>query len=164
VHRHTEKCVWCDLEGGFTIPHLLRDCHHGETHLRLTLLDVQNDLANAGVEYTAHCDAPHYRQLWYLFMCGFNVPHAFVGLRLDKTTHLARSSCTAHSAAMKPTLSHYRKAMKTTGKFVFAVVDDHGLAATTRSCRTTRATAKDKTNSERTTIHRFNREAVLLST
>jgi hypothetical protein len=158
-YRHIGKCVWCGELGGFTVPHLLRDCVHWETERRLTWLDVQNDLATAGVACTADCDSPQNRQLWYLFTCGASVPNSFVRLGLDAPTHFARGTRAGQSAAMRPTLPHYRKALKTLGKFVLAVT---GSTTVLLQQPDYVLPPPPEQRSKRTTINHFTREAMWL--
>lgn len=160
-YRHTEVCVWCGLQGGFTVPHLVRDCPHWETERRLTLLDIQNDLGKAGVKYTADCDSPCNRQLWYRFLCGASVPNSFVNLHLDAATHFARGSRAAQSAAMKPTLTHYRHAMRTAGKFMLVLVGATTLKLQQPDCA---PPPQPQQRSKRLTINHFGRENIWLST
>ena len=121
-HYHVSICPHCYLDGGYSVPHIVRDCiafadEREACWHAVYAAGVAANLVSAAAQpsaTTAH--------LWYKFTMGAPVPHAFLRLNLDRQTHFARG---ATLIGMSKHIPAYRRLLRLTDAFL-----DHVVVAT----------------------------------
>ena len=124
--RNVAECPWCRTPGGFTIPHLVRDCAQWEA-LRVATWERAKAMLHEGdQDLTGGFPVTERRQEWYRVTMGVSVPDTFIKLGLDTPSHFARPL--GHRATRHLRLaardSPYRRVLAHTGALLVKMVKD----------------------------------------
>jgi len=118
--RHVDVCPWCGVHGGFTVPHLLRDC----VALEAERVQCWQEALTLGVQQGVmdQHDVATHRQQWYLLMVGAAVPHHFCRLHLDTDTHWARDDSVSATGHLRKRYDVYMCLLRCVGVFLVSTV------------------------------------------
>ena len=115
-YLRTACCPWCDLEGGFTVPHLIRDCPAFNDQ-RTAVWNVAKQVAVSAKVGNDHVVQQHAQQ-WYLVSVGAAVSNSFLKLHLNTPSHFARQGQQAATTHLRIHLQLYRRILHVTGQFL----------------------------------------------
>jgi len=120
-HFHFGVCPHCQLPGGFTVAHILRDCTRLENDRRIAYTEAAAFLRSCGVKRISGVDEN--REQWYRLLVGASVDDAAFSLKLFMPTHFARPKTQAATKHLRTCLDTYRGVMRRLDAFLIAAIE-----------------------------------------
>lgn len=118
---HLVCCPWCQVDGVWSIPHLLRDCPEWDRLRQVVWTQALEAGVQAGV-MAVHNVSDH-KQQWYLLTVGSAVDNGFCDVGLEAPTHFARTAQDRDMTAKRNRHAKvYLKLLQVTGRLLDVVL------------------------------------------